>query len=136
MADGGPGSGAGQRGTAGVAEQVQHLHRATGGADLLLVPGPVDGLLREHTGVLEAGGAHNEGEPVVPFAAVDLPLFGQAALVLPLAAALIGAVVYGIRLGPQRALLRCFPHHLRVGRMRIVSPQRSRRLPSVASSSS
>ena len=31
MADGGPGSGTGQRGTAGVAEQVQHLHRATGG---------------------------------------------------------------------------------------------------------
>ncbi len=36
MADGGTGSRTGQRGAAGVAEQVQHLHRAACGADLLL----------------------------------------------------------------------------------------------------
>ena len=114
MADGGTRRRAGQRGTTGVAEQVQHLHGAAGGANFLLVPGPVDGLLREHAGVLEAGGADDEGELILALAAADLPLFGQAALVFPLAAALIGAVVHRIRLGPQRALLGGLPHHLRV----------------------
>ena len=115
MADGGTGSGTGQRSAAGVAKQVQHLHRAVCGADLLLVPRPVDRLFREHAGVLEAGGADDKGELILPLAAADLPLFRQTAAVLPLAAALIGAVVDGICLCPQGALLGGLPHHLRVG---------------------
>ena len=114
MADGSTGSGTGQRSAAGVAEEVQHLHRAVRGADLLLVPRPVDRLLREHAGVLEAGGADDEGQLILPFSTGDLPLFGQTAAVLPLAAALIGAVVNGVRLGPEGALLGRLPHHLRV----------------------
>mgnify|MGYP007061159274 CR=1 FL=1 len=66
MADGSTGSGASQRSAAGVAEEVQHLHRAVRGADLLLVPRPVDRLLREHAGVLEAGGADDEGQLILP----------------------------------------------------------------------
>ena len=115
MADGSTGSGTGQRSAAGVAKQVQHLHRAVCGADLLLVPRPVDRLFREHAGVLEAGGADDKGELILPLAAADLPLFRQTAAVLPLAAALIGAVVDGICLCPQGALLGGLPHHLRVG---------------------
>ena len=115
MADGSTGSGASQRSAAGVAEEVQHLYRAVRGADLLLVPRPVDRLLREHAGVLEAGGADDKGELILPLAAADLPLFRQTAAVLPLAAALIGAVVDGICLCPQGALLGGLPHHLRVG---------------------
>ena len=114
MADGGTCRRTGQRGTAGVAEQVQHLYRAACGTDFFGVPCPVDGLLREHAGVLEASGADDEGELILALAAADLPLFGQTALVLPLAAALIGAVINSICLCPQRALLGRFPHHLRV----------------------
>ena len=114
MADGGTCRRTGQRSTAGVAEQVQHLYRAACGTDLFGVPCPVDSLLREHAGVLEAGGADDEGELILALAAANLPLFGQTALVLPLAAALIGAVVHRICLCPQGALLRRFPHHLRV----------------------
>ena len=114
MADGGTRRRTGQRGTAGVAKQVQHFYRASGSTDLLGVPGPVDGLLREDAGVLEAGGAHDEGQLLLSLAAADLPFFGQPAAVLPLAAALVGAVVHGVRLGPQGALPGRFPHHLRV----------------------
>ena len=114
MADGGTCRRTGQRGTAGVAEQVQHLYRAACGTDFFCVPCPVDSLLREHAGVLEAGGADDESELILALAAADLPLFGQTALVLPLAAALIGAVINSICLCPQGALLGRFPHHLRV----------------------
>ena len=38
---------------------------------------PVDRLLREHAGVLEAGGAHDEGQLLLSLAAADLPLFRQ-----------------------------------------------------------
>ena len=115
MADSSARSGTGQRCAAGVAKQVQHLDRAACRTDLSGVPGPVDSLLREHAGVLEAGGADDEGQLVLALTAGDLPLFRQTAAVLPLTAALIGAVVDGIGLGPERALLLGFPHHLRVG---------------------
>ena len=114
MADGGPGSRTGQRSAAGVAEEVQHPDGAACGADLLCVPRPVDGLFGEDAGMLEAGGADDEGQLILPFAAADLPLFGQTAAVLPLTTALIGAVVDGVCLGPERALLGRLPHHLRV----------------------
>ena len=114
MADGSARRRAGQRCTAGVAEEVQNFNGPACGADLPGVPGPVDGLLREDAGVLEAGGADDKGQFILPFSTGDLPLFGQTAAVLPLASALIGAVVNGVRLGPEGALLGRLPHHLRV----------------------
>ena len=111
MGDGGARGQAGQRRTARVAEEVQHTDGAASGLDLFLVPGPVHGLLRENASVLEAGGADDEGQ-VIP---MDLPFLGQLFVVIPLAAALGGAVVDGIGLGPQRAGLVVFPDDLRVG---------------------
>ena len=87
MADSSTRSGTGQRCAAGVAKQVQHLDRAACRTDLSGVPGPVDSLLREHAGVLEAGGADDEGQLVLALTAGDLPLLRQTAAVLPLSAA-------------------------------------------------
>ena len=115
MADRCPGRGAGQGGPAGVAEQVQHPDGPARGPDLAPVPGPVHRLLGEHAGVLEAGGADDQGQPVLPFAAVDLPALGQGAAVLPAAPALVGAVVHGVGPGPEGALGLALPDHLGVG---------------------
>ena len=83
---------------AGVAEQVQHLHvRAARIADQLLHPHPVRRLLREQARVLEARRADVELHVLV----ADRPPFRQTLEKLPLAAALFGAVVMGLRLAPQ-----------------------------------
>ena len=110
MGDRGTGRKARQRGAARVAKEVQHADRPAGRADLFLIPRPVDGLLRKDAGVLEAGGADDQGQ-VVP---VDLPLLGQPFVVIPLPAALGGAVVDGISVCPQRAGFGIFPDDLRV----------------------
>ena len=100
MADGGTCRRTGQRGTAGELNRFSTFTGRPAARIFLGVPCPVDGLLREHAGVLEAGGADDEGELILALAAADLPLFGQTALVLPLAAALIGAVINSICLCP------------------------------------
>ena len=66
MADGSARRRTGQRCAAGVAEEVQNFNGPACGADLPGVPGPVDGLLREDAGVLETGGADDEGQLILP----------------------------------------------------------------------
>ena len=86
MAHAGPGSGAGHRGSAGVGEQVEHVHRPAGLPDLLLGPVPVGGLLRKQAGVLEVHGLDIKGEAAVG----DGPPLRHR-LVLPLSPAAGGA---------------------------------------------
>ena len=86
---------------AGVAEQVQHADGAVRLADEARHPVPVHRLLREQAGVLEAGGAHVE----LQLAILHAPALRQLFEELPLAAALGGAVVVGVRLRPELGLL-------------------------------
>ena len=132
MADGGTCRRTGQRGTAGVAEQVQHADGTASLPYLFLVPCPVHGLLRENAGVLEARGADDQRQ-IVP---VDLPFLRQLFVVIPLPAALGRAVIDSVGLGPQRAGLVVFQMTCGSGRISRVWPQRSNRLWLVASSSS
>ena len=98
-----------ERCAAGVCEQVEHADGTAGMADHLIDEIPVGGLLGEQSGVLEAHRLELERQ----IAVVDGPLLGQFAD-LPLAAARIRAMVDGVRLVPNPALLVARPDGLRV----------------------
>src|SRR5690606_10126482 len=105
----------GAGGRAGVAEEVEHVDLAAGGAgglDAGGAPFPVDGLLGEETGVLEAGGRDAEGQPERLIA--NGPVVGQGTLEFPTAAALVAAVVEAVPVFPRGAAA-FGPDDLRVG---------------------
>ena len=64
MDDFGAGGGAGERHHAGIAEQVQHFHGASRGADPVLRKSPVYGVFLEEAHVAEGGAARGEGQAV------------------------------------------------------------------------
>ena len=98
-------------GTAGISEQVEDFNFSAGRHSVsndLTEPVPVDGLLREEAGMLEVKGFEPEGQIFV----VDRPLLGKVSE-LPLAAALIAAVIMRVGISPFSAARR-IPDHLRV----------------------
>ena len=83
---------AGQGGAAGVGEEVQHRDGPSRAPDQGTEQIPVDRLLMEQAGVLEAGRGNFEGQLPV----LNLPALGKFGEVFPLTAAFAGAVIMGI----------------------------------------
>jgi hypothetical protein len=101
--------------TAGVAEEVEHVDFATvlhRRLDALGTPLPVDGLLREESGVFEGGGRNPKFEP--EGFVVEVPRVGHLGAIFPAAAALIAAVIEAVPLLPFGAGA-AGPDDLRVG---------------------
>ena len=110
MADAGAGRGAGQRGRAGIGEQVQHAHGTAGRADQRRRPVPVCGLFREQAGMLKIRRTDMEAQR-----AVAEGQLGDGLVILPVPAARAGADIACVRIGPCRVRTPALPDHLRVG---------------------
>ncbi len=95
---------------ASVSKEIEHFDRSARVLNQSCHPVPVDRLLGEQAGMLEAGGLDVEFQIFI----VDRPLFRQLFLKLPFAAALIRAMIMCIHPIPFcRALHR--PDRLRIG---------------------
>ena len=98
------GFGGGTRGGPGVAEEIEDVDRAAGGAggfDFGGKPLPVDGLLGKKPGVLERRRVNFKRQPERIVG--ELPMIGEGFAVLPFAAALFAAVVEAVPVFPVGA---------------------------------
>ena len=104
----GTGFQAGNRGTAGIGKQVEHLYRTVSALDHTTHQIPIHSLFREQAGVLKAHGLDVKSQVLI----AHLPHSRNALKGLPLATAGAGAHIACPRLCPQAVLPRAIPDHL------------------------
>ena len=102
---------AGKSCSARIRKQVQYIYLTSGTAYLIRHKVPVYSLLGEKSGMLESGRADIECERTVTY----LPAVGKLFPELPLAAALVRAVIMTVCTFPERVFFIGFPYYLGVG---------------------